>query len=117
MKILLPDGEQITLDENIGIEEKIEEARKLVVKWEDAIVQGWGNNNIKYFLDSLSNYIVWHKEDREAGKRGKEDKEILSRKKLEKMNKHKKTSKTILFSDLEDTKFGSLVGESRGACE
>lgn len=74
----------------------------------------WEKNQIKFFLDSLANYLVWHKENREEGKRGSEDKEILSRKKMEKMVRFKKTSKEVNFSDLSKSQHESLFGESFG---
>jgi hypothetical protein len=114
MKIQLPNGQQTTLDENISLEEKLDVVDELLNEWDKIIHSNWESNGIKFFIDSLSNYLVWHKEDREKGKRGKEDKEILSKKKVEKLHKYKKTSREINFSDLPKTSKDLLLGE-RGA--
>lgn len=113
MKIQLPSGKQRTLDENISLEDKKKIVEDLTEEWMYVIRLNWHSNSVKYFLDSLANYLVWHKE-REEGKRGEEDKEILSKKKMEKMVKFKKTSKTINFSDLSKEQSELLFGE-RGA--
>ncbi|UUV46680.1 hypothetical protein [Bacillus phage vB_BanS-Thrax4] len=111
MKIQLPDGKQKTLDENITLEEKKKIVEDLTEKWMYVLRLNWHSNSVKYFLDSLANYLVWHKEE---DQKGTEDKEILSRKKLEKMSKMKKTSKQINFSDLSKEQHELLFGE-RGA--
>lgn len=101
MKIQLPNGEQTELDESLTLEEKLAVVNTYTQEWEESISANWEKDQIKYFLDTLSNYIVWHKEPeiKHAGA-GSEDKEVLSRKKMEMMKKFKKTSKTINFSDL-----------------
>lgn len=111
MKIQLPDGKQKTLDENITLEEKKKIVEELTEKWMYVLRLNWYSNSVKYFLDSLSNYLVWHKEE---DQKGTEDKDILSRKKLEKMSKMKKTSKQVNFSDLSKEQSELLFGE-RGA--
>lgn len=115
MKIHLPDGRQHEIDNNISLEEKIKVVEELVNEWMPIIISNWHSNQVKFFLDSLSNYLVWHKEDREEGKRGKEDKEILSRKKIEKMVKFKKTSREINFTDLKSYHKELLFGKERGS--
>lgn len=112
MKIQLPNGEQAELNESLTLEEKMEVVNTYTQEWEDSISANWEKNQIKFFLDTLSNYLVWHKEPeiKHAGA-GSEDKEILSRKKLEMMSKFKKTSKTINFSNLNKQDSGLLLGE------
>jgi hypothetical protein len=112
VKIQLPDGRQHTLDENVSLKQKLEVVEDLVNEWMPIIQQNWNSNSIKFFLDSLSNYLVWHKEQEE---KGLEDKKVLSRKKLEKMSKFKKTSKTVNFTDLSSKDNERLFGETRGA--
>lgn len=111
MKIQLPNGEQLTLDEHISLEEKLQIVKDLSEEFMPLLKLNWHSNSVKYFLDTLANYIVWHKEPEE---KGTEDKEILSRKKMEKLVKFKKTSKTTNFTDLSETLKESLLGESRG---
>lgn len=111
MNIQLPNGQKIILDENISLEEKLQKVEDLSSEWMPIIKLNWHSKSIKFFLDSLVNYLVWHKEDREEGKRGKEDREILSRKKLEKMARFKKTSKEVNFSDLSSRDKELLFGE------
>jgi hypothetical protein len=108
VKIQLPDGQQHTLDENLALEEKVKIVNELCNRWMPTIQRNWHSNSIKFFLDSLANYLVWHKEPEE---KGLEDKEILSRKKLEKLSKFKKTSKTINFTDLSSYDSERLIGE------
>lgn len=99
MKIQLPDGEKRTLDENITIEEKLQVVEELTEHYIELIHKNWDSNSIKFFLDSLVNYLVWHKEPEE---KGLEDKVVMSRKKMEKMVRVKKTSKTTNFTDLQN---------------
>lgn len=96
MKIKLPDGQKIELDENISIDKKIDKVKKLLNDYMFEIENNWNSNSIKYFLDGLSNYLVWHKEKAE---KGKEDKDILSIKKIEEMI-GKRKSKSMPFSSI-----------------
>ncbi len=108
MKIQLPNGQQHILDENIPIEEKIKVVDEITEEWMPTIRKNWNSNSVKFFLDSLGNYLVWHKEPEE---KGREDKDVLSRKKMEKMVRFKKTSKTVNFSDLGKEQRNLLFGE------
>src|SRR5690606_18140445 len=110
MKIQLPNGQKSNLDENISFEEKLQIVEDLVEEWMPVIILNWHSNSIKFFLDSLSNYLVWHKEEDENGYKGYEDKEILSRKKMEKLIRFKKDSKQINFTDLSKEHKESLLG-------
>lgn len=107
MKIQLPNGEKIKLDDDISLEEKKKIVKQLVDEWRDIVKADrmtWFSNAVKYFLDSLANYLVWHKE----GSKNKEDREILSREQLEQMHKFKKRSKSVNFTDLPSAKKESL---------
>lgn len=104
MKIQLPSGEKIVLDENITIEEKLEIVENLTTEWDLPIVNGWDTKSIIFFLDGLSNYLVWHKEDEE---KNKQDKEVLSVKKVEQMSGKRKAN-TIPFSSLSATQKENL---------
>lgn len=108
MKIQLPNGQQQQLDENISLADKKKLVEDLTEEWYPILKRNWNSNSVKFFLDTLANYLVWHKEDEE---KGKEDKEVLSRKKMEKMVKFKKTSKQVNFSDLSAEDKELLFGE------
>lgn len=112
MKIQLPNGRQHNLEESITLEEKLKIVESLTEEFHEIIIKNWNSNSVKFFLDSLTNYLVWHKEIEE---KGSEDKEILSRKKVEKLTRYKKTSKQINFTDLSVDLKESLLGETRGA--
>ena len=111
VKIQLPNGQQHRLDEGLSLKEKIAVVTELTEEWMPVIINNWQNDSVKYFLDSLSNYLNWHKEPSEVGKEGKE---VLSRKKIEKLVRFKKTSKTINFTDLPSLNKEILLGEPRG---
>ena len=68
MKIQLPNGKQHTLDDDITLEGKIVEVNNLLKEWEFEIHNGWDSNAVKFFLDSLSNYLVWHKDVKDSNK-------------------------------------------------
>lgn len=111
MKIQLPNGQQHVLDETISLEEKLKVVEDLTEEFAELIKLNWHSNSVKFFLDTLANYIVWHKE---PDKKGREDKKVLSRKKMEKMVRFKKTSKTTNFSDLSAFDAEKLFGENGG---
>ena len=111
MKIQLPNGEQKILDENVSLEEKMRVVSELTEEWMPILKSNWHSSSVKFFLDTLANYLVWHKETEE---KGREDKFVLSRKKMEKLVRHKKTSKTTNFTDLPSELKETLLGEVRG---
>lgn len=108
MNIQLPNGEKHELDESISMQEKLKVVEGLTEEWMPIIKSNWNSNSVKYFLDTLTNYLVWHKEEEE---RGSEDKEVMSRSKLEQMNKFKKRSKTVNFTDLNAEQQELIFGE------
>lgn len=99
MKVTLPDGSAKVLDTSLNLDDKLKLTFELTEEWNSVIIENWNSKSVKYFLDSLSNFLVWHKEDDEKLKRT-ENKYILSRKKTEKLSRYKSTSKQINFSDL-----------------
>lgn len=96
MKLQLPNGEKITLENNITLKEKQAIVDRLISEWSAHIELNWETNSIRFFLDNLANYLVWHKEEEE---KGKEDKDVLSIKKVEEMS-GKRKSKSIPFTSL-----------------
>lgn len=114
MKIQLPNGEKVELKNGISLEEKVEVVKELTAEWQDEIERGWGSNAIKFFLDSLTNYLVWHKEEED---KGKEDKYIMSKKKLDKLSNHRKDSKTTNFSSLNSKDREILFGDDTRGVE
>lgn len=107
MKIQLPNGKKKTLDDDITLEEKKEVVQQLTDKWEAIIRLNWNSQSVKYFLDSLANYLVWHKEDENQS----EDKEVMSRNKTNRLHRGRKD---IPFSCLNDKDTELLFGEKRG---
>lgn len=99
MKIQLPNGQKIKLDDNLPINEKISLVEDIISKWDEVIICNWDSTSIRYFLDGLSNYLVWHK-DEESKK--KQDKDVISILKMKKMNGKKKNN-TVPFSGLSST--------------
>lgn len=112
MKIQLPNGQQHNLDDGISLDEKKQVVEDLVEEWRSIIMLNWHSNGVKFFLDSLANYLVWHKEAEEIGY---QDKDVLSKKRTERLVRYKKTSKEINFSDLNPNQKEVLFGEVRGA--
>jgi len=108
MKIQLPNGKQKTLDDNIPLEEKKKVVQELTDKWEAIVRLNWHSKSVKYFLDSLANYLVWHKEEDE---KQSEDKEVMSRNKTNRLHRGRKD---IPFSCLNDKDSELLFGERGG---
>lgn len=111
MKIQLPDGQKLTLDENITLDEKLQVVEDLTQEWMPTIISNWHSNSVRFFLDGLSNYLVWHKEEEE---KNKQDKEVLSIKRIEEME-GKRKARSIPFTSLSKTQkesFG-LDGETQ----
>lgn len=119
MKIQLPDGRKEDLNEHITLDEKKQVVEELTERWMPTILLNWDSRSVRFFLDGLSNYLVWHKEEEEKNysngkrERGKQDKEVLSIKRIEEME-GKRKARTIPFSCLSKTQkeaFG-LDGEN-----
>jgi hypothetical protein len=112
LKIQLPDGKKLTLDEDITIDEKLKKVEDLTIEWESIIKSNWNSKSVRFFLDGLANYLVWHKEDED---KNKQDKDVLSIKKVEQMEGKRKAN-SIPFSSLSITAKESLglAGESNG---
>lgn len=110
MKIILPNGERLVLDENITLDEKIKKTEELTDFWMQTILTNWNSNAVIFFLDNLSNYLIWHKEEED---KNKQDKEILSIKKIEQMTGKRKAN-SIAFSNLSKKDSEKLFGESGG---
>lgn len=110
MMIQLPNGKRMNLEENISLEEKLIKTDELLENWEHLFKPpSWENNNVRFFLDGLANYLVWHKEDSE---KGKEDKEVLSIRKVEEME-GKRRPKGIPFTYLSESQ-KELLGMEDG---
>lgn len=118
MKIQLPNGKKLVLDESISIEKKLKKVEELTEEFMVTINEYFKSNynsksksnTVGFFLDGLSNYLVWHKEDED---KNKQDKEILSIKKVEQME-GKRKAPSIPFSSLSVTnrELLGLDGES-----
>lgn len=111
VKLQLPNGSKVTLDEDISLDEKKKIVEELIELWMPTIESNWYSNSIKFFLDNLGNYLVWHKE---ADIKNKQDKEILSVKKIEQME-GKRRANSIPFSSLSNKNKEILGFSERGA--
>lgn len=109
MKIQLPNGQRHELDDGISLDEKVEVVEKLVSEWERIIILNWNSNSVRFFLDSLANYLVWHKEDPNDIT---EDKEVMSRNKTNRLHRGRIDTP---FSSLNSNQKELLFGEARGA--
>ena len=78
MIIQLPDGERRELNNLLSIEEKCVVVENILNEFEDYIIKSWESQNTIYFLNGLSNYLVWHKDE---DKKYKHEKNILSKRK------------------------------------
>ena len=110
MKIQLPNGQKRILDENISLESKKEIVDELIEEFGHFIIGNWKSDSIKFFLDNLGNYLVWHKEDED---KNKEDKDVLSVRKIEQMEGKRKANSTP-FSSLSKRNKDKLFGEDGG---
>lgn len=111
MMIKLPNGEERELCNNLPIEEKKELCQELVEEFDEYIYTSWGKHSISYFLNGLSNYLCWHKD--EENYRDKE-KGILSNsreKQMERKRYHGRWRKDTLFSELNNGDEMTIFGE------
>jgi hypothetical protein len=99
MKIQLPNGSKLTLDENITLDEKRQIVEDLTEQWMPTLILNWHSTTVKFFLDNLANYLVWHKEEED---KNKQDKDILSVKRIEEME-GRRQAKSIPFTSLSKT--------------
>lgn len=104
MNLQLPNGKRISLPNHSNIEERMFEVENLIEEFDVYITDNPISPNIIYFLNGLSNYLVWFKDEDSINKN---DKNVLSRDKMSKMNKY--DSNSIPFSSLspdEQSKYG-----------
>lgn len=98
MKINLPNGKRVVLDDDISFEKKIAKVESILLEWDEYIHSSWiKDKDCKLFLEKLANYLVWHKEDEES--KHIEDKEVMSRNKI---NRISRGAKDIPFSSLSN---------------
>jgi hypothetical protein len=91
MKIILPDGQKVSLDTTLTYEERLNVVNKINEEWEDHFRDSWNNNSVKICLEVLANYLLLSGKERE-------DKEIMSMKKM----------KQMVRGDRKSTAFSSL---------
>lgn len=58
MKIILPNKQVIYLDHELDIDEKLKIVKSLLREWEEVIHENWLSDSVKYFLNSLSSFLV-----------------------------------------------------------
>ena len=107
MKIMLPNGEKTYLEDGISLEQKKLIVQDMLVRFECEITKNWNSNTIRFFLDGLGNYLVWHKEPED---KGHEDKEVLSVTKVKRMS-GKDKPKELPFTYLTMENKYKLFGE------
>ena len=95
MIVQLPDGERRELNNLLSVGEKCVVVENILNEFEDYILKTWGSQSTIYFLNGLSNYLVWHKDE---DVKYKHDKEILSKRKTILLKKY--DDKNIQFSIL-----------------
>ncbi|PES54524.1 hypothetical protein [Bacillus thuringiensis] len=103
MKILSPFGDKIELDNSLSLSQKVDKVSELVKEFETEIENNWESTNVRYFLDGLANYLVWHKEEE---MKNKEDKEVMSVDKVKQMNSFR--GKSTNFTYLSEEEKASL---------
>lgn len=104
MNLQLPNGDRISLPNHNNIEERMFEVENLIDEFDLYITNNPISPKIIYFLNGLSNYLVWFKDEDSINKN---DKIVLSKEKMSKMNKY--DPKNIPFSSLsteEQFKYG-----------
>lgn len=98
MKIQLPNGQKIILNDDLSIDEKLKITEELAETWIPVLRSSWkiwNSDSTRFFFDSLANYIVWHKEEEDD----REDKEVMSRNKTNRLYRGRKD---IPFSSLSE---------------
>lgn len=95
MMIELPNGNRVELDNEISIDEKLKKVEELILEFEDYISDSWETTKTKFFLNGLSNYLCWHKEEKYT-----HDKEVLSKRKVRQMETKIYKNNYINFSEL-----------------
>jgi hypothetical protein len=109
MKIQLPNGQRQELSDGLSLDNKIKVVEDLTEEWLEVIEKNWDSNSVRFFLDSLANYLVWHKEIEDDKT---EDKEVMSKNKTNRLHRGRKD---IPFSSLNSQQRELLFGETRGA--
>lgn len=99
MKLVLPNGEATNLDETLSIDERKKVVDGILEKWETYFRDKWHMNKVKICLDVLSTYLVMAKEDED---KFKEDKFVLSKNKVKKMNRGDKKVTPFTYLSEED---------------
>lgn len=117
MKIILPNGERLNLDNKLPLDQKKKKVVELSEEWHELCSENWEMDNVIYFLDGLANYLCWHKEPEKpkAGEKKpkkKQDKKVFSVYKIEQMNGRRKAI-SIPFSSLPTYKKELLGVEVR----
>lgn len=93
MKLIGLDGKKIILDHNKTDEERKEIVTEILNDYNNIIIEYWENNKTKVFLDILSDYLYPIQ---------REDKNILSRKRVKQMNVENKNYVNFTNLSVED---------------
>lgn len=110
MMIMLPNGEERELDNDISIDKKKELCEELLLEFDSEINSSWETHPVRYFLNGLSNYLCWDKTDFYRDK----EKGILSNsreKQMERVRYHGRWRKDTIFTDLSAGDEMTIFGE------
>lgn len=108
MKLKLPDDETVVLDNSLPIEDKVQQVQQILSEWEDKFHRSWETGKTKVCLDVLSNYLVFHKEE---DQKKKEDKYVMSNKKVKQMKRGTRTTPFSMLPDSHKVLFGLIDSE------
>lgn len=111
MMLVLPNGEQKILSNDITLEEKLILCEELIAEFDDDIIDSIDSQSVTYFLNGLSNYLCWHKEDetvrdRQNGILSNEKEKLMQRKRY-----HGRNRKDTIFTDLSMSDEIKIFGE------
>lgn len=94
MKLKCPDGKEIILDDNLDLSEKFQLIKNIANMYDLYITGNWESSSVKFFLNGLSNYIIYHKELDSSNTNS----DIMSKSRIKKLKKFDKNN--VLFSEL-----------------
>lgn len=109
MKLQLPNGNRVELPKHETLNDVMRVVNRLLKEFDDTLLDNPTSPKVIYFLNGLSNYIVWFKDEE---MKNKHDKEVLSREKTSKMTKY--DPHNIPFTSLgieESAKYGIIDGD------
>ena len=99
MKIKLPDGSKIKLPDDNTMTDRIEIVERLLLEQDEMILENYSSQQVKYFLEGCSNYIIWYIEGQWTKEK---DGDIIHKDKHLKINKYDKKNIPFSMLSMED---------------